>query len=559
MRTRSLAVQILIIMSFASVKADIVAHWRLDETSGPLVGSATWVPGSGKTRGAISLSRATGDLVNMGDVLGMTDGDFSITLWISTTDGSQNTFAFAKHQYGSANGYFFSINVVDGPLGTPGRVAFDVSDPIANDVPVSTSTVTDGAWHHVVGVYHAGGTTEIYVDGGAAEDVSGSHAVAGNSVPLLVGGISQSGSPVARYSGMVDDVQVYRQALTPDQVQWLYDRPGQALPRPYVSDRRFFRISSWDDTRITAFTRHGWLTWSNAFAGGTCAIERAESLVGSDVWEPHVQQPVTSQVMHCRVADLHPPEDMVLVPGGVNSGTAPGMGAYSLATEGFYMDATEITWAKWQQVRDWSVTQGYDLASRGAGKAPDHPVQSVNWYDCVKWCNARSQMEGLEPCYHVAGAVYTAGHSVATCEFTATGYRLPTTNEWEYAARGGLTSRRYPWGDTISHRLANYYSCWSIGYDVSPTAGWHPAYDDIGPFTSPVRSFAPNGYELFDMAGNVWELNSDIYDSSYRPIRGGGFEDVNGCGASNANCRVSVAISPEHSDGFIGFRSVRRL
>jgi formylglycine-generating enzyme required for sulfatase activity len=94
------------------------------------------------------------------------------------------------------------------------------------------------------------------------------------------------------------------------------------------------------------------------------------------------------------------------------------------------------------------------------------------------------------------------------------GYRLPTEAEWEYAARGGLSGKRFPWSDTITHSQANYYSSSSYGYDTSLTRDYHPTWNDgTIPYTSPVGSFSGNGYGLYDMTGNAWEWCSDWYGS----------------------------------------------
>ncbi|MBN2683877.1 MAG: SUMF1/EgtB/PvdO family nonheme iron enzyme [Pontiellaceae bacterium] len=249
------------------------------------------------------------------------------------------------------------------------------------------------------------------------------------------------------------------------------------------------------------------------------------------------------------------PEGMVAVPAGTNSGTDPDFGAYSLTVNAFYMDATEVTKAQWDVVNTWAVTNGYSFDHVGSGKASNHPVQSVNWYDCVKWCNARSEMEGRTPCYTVSGNPYKTGQSAPDCNFEASGYRLPTSVEWEYAARGGLQGKRFPWGDTITHSQANYYSDSSYSYDISVTSGYHPDYASGYPYTSPAGDFSANGYGLYDMTGNVWEWCSDWfpgYEGLNRAVRGGHWY----LSAYNLRCGIVDSYYPVSADGSVGFRSV---
>ena len=100
-------------------------------------------------------------------------------------------------------------------------------------------------------------------------------------------------------------------------------------------------------------------------------------------------------------AQAYPPTAMVLIPAGPYTrgdtldGDSSALPTNTVTLSAFYIDRCEVTKALWDQVRTWANTHGYDLGTNGLGKATNHPVHSVSWYDCVKWCNARSQQAGL--------------------------------------------------------------------------------------------------------------------------------------------------------------------
>jgi formylglycine-generating enzyme required for sulfatase activity len=245
---------------------------------------------------------------------------------------------------------------------------------------------------------------------------------------------------------------------------------------------------------------------------------------------------------------------------------------HTVYVSAFYMDKYLVTKSLWDTVYQWAIAHGYSFDYVGSGKAANHPVQTIDWCDCVKWCNARSEKEGKSPAYYTdAGlsTLYRTGQ-VALYVRWNTGYRLPTEAEWEKAARGGVSGRRFPWGNTISWSQANYYTDPSSDtYDVNPTSGCDPAFNDgVYPYTSPVGYFAANGYGLYDMAGNVWQRCWDWYGSyssgsqtdprgpasgSYRVNRGGVWDN-----------RAIICRAADRDDGYdpagcginIGFRSV---
>jgi formylglycine-generating enzyme required for sulfatase activity len=114
---------------------------------------------------------------------------------------------------------------------------------------------------------------------------------------------------------------------------------------------------------------------------------------------------VTSGSVQLSVS-LSAPQGFALVTGGTLPAASP-LGALPVDT--FYIGKTEVTWGEWQTVRTWAVANGYtDLANVGQGMGDNYPVSHVNWYDVVKWCNARSEKEGKMPVYYAFNSLSTS-------------------------------------------------------------------------------------------------------------------------------------------------------
>ena len=322
---------------------------------------------------------------------------------------------------------------------------------------------------------------------------------------------------------------------------------------------------------------------ASSFSGDIGSVTAGSNLhivwnAGAD-WNNQVSSQMRFEVTASDVPP--PPTGMSLIPAGNfemgdaldGESDAP---VHTVYVSQYYMDQTLVTYAQWQAVYTWAVAHGYSFDYAGSGKAANHPVQTVSWYDCVKWSNARSEMAGLTPCYTVSGSVYRTGQSAPVCNMSASGYRLPTEAEWEKAARGGLSGLRFPWGNTISESQANYYAdplslnAGGYSYDVNTYGGYNTAYaTGAYPFTSPVGSFAANGYGLYDMAGNVFEWCWDWYGS----YGSGAQTDPTGAASGSGRvlrggywyggayyCRVSDRYYDIQSISYygFGFRCVRR-
>jgi formylglycine-generating enzyme required for sulfatase activity len=169
-----------------------------------------------------------------------------------------------------------------------------------------------------------------------------------------------------------------------------------------------------------------------------------------------------------------------------NVGAANEKPVHTVYLDAYYIDETGVT------------NEQYCVFLNDYGKNADaagHQLFDTGWISIEKVGDTYKPKSGCEK-HPVDGVSWYSAAAYAQW----LGARLPTEAEWEKAARGGLVGKKYPWGDNITHDDANY---WEIGGK------------DKWSGTSPVGSFAPNDYGLFDMAGNVWEWCADEYDSGY--------------------------------------------
>lgn len=271
--------------------------------------------------------------------------------------------------------------------------------------------------------------------------------------------------------------------------------------------------------------------------------------------DPITTDPVTTDpLVHIRYREL------VDVPGGtfIQTSTESGYPSFSHTIDAFRMAKYQVTYELWYTVRQWAIQNGYSFANRGregsrgivgaepsAGNAKYEPVTSLNWRDCIVWCNAYSEMEGLSPCYENASGDVLRDSAkgtdcdAAVCKWGANGYRLPSEGQWQFAAsyKNGTDWTLYDYASGATKNFQNREECKRVAWYYE-----NSNYPDPGiRKTQAVGGKAANHLGVFDMSGNVSEWCYDRFgkyptssksnytgpaDGGSRILRGGNWDGL---------------------------------
>lgn len=257
-----------------------------------------------------------------------------------------------------------------------------------------------------------------------------------------------------------------------------------------------------------------------------------------------------------------PVRETVLAPFWIDSAAVTNAAfARFVEATGFVTEAERFGWSFVHASQLTDVQQAEHASRKVAGLEWWYGIEQANWRRPLG--DSRDYVELSRedhPVVHV-----TWNDAAAFAQWS--GKRLPTEAEWEFAARGGLSQKTYPWGDELNPDGEHRCNIWQGTFPTLDTG------EDGYCGTAPAQSFPPNGYGLYNMTGNIWEWTADWFSPTYgrtapgenpqgpdsgsrRVMRGGSYL----CHASYCNryrCSARSSNSPDTSTGHLGFRCAR--
>jgi len=308
---------------------------------------------------------------------------------------------------------------------------------------------------------------------------------------------------------------------------------------------------------------------------GDCFVDFNDFAVMAGQWSATDFNNVAAMANQWLTTGFNVPHDMVLIPSGTfemgdhfSEGSREELPVHSVYLDSFMMTCFAVTNQQYCEFLNNSLSRGQIEVREGrvyavGGDDPYcdtdeadsdsrilftdvtftveadkqyHPMTNVSWFGAVAFSNWKSKQEGFEACYDL---------STWTCDFTKKGFRLPTEAEWEYAARGGLSGKRYPWGDSTVMSQANYWGSanpyrtgdlpWTTPVDFYDGQLHRKAdFNWPGSQSSYQTTSGVNGYALYDMVGNVWEWCNDWHARDYYSYSPG----VNPKGPASGTSRI---------------------
>ena len=248
--------------------------------------------------------------------------------------------------------------------------------------------------------------------------------------------------------------------------------------------------------------------------------EKPKEVIKEVIVEKFVEKEVIREVVIEKIEEQSNPQtNMVLVEKGKNEA--------GVMEASYYIGKYQVTQKEYKDVMGYNPSSFEDCEN--------HPVEQVTWYDALEYCNKLSKRDGYKVAYSIT-KIARRGNNITKAKVIikdgANGYRLLSSNEWEYAARGGNKSKNYKYS----------------GSNNIDEVAWY--YENSGNQTYPVGVKKENELGIYDMSGNVWEWCFDTINVSSRVLRGGSWcYGAYGCGVDYV-----ISNDPVSRYGGIGVR-----